>query len=45
VKLGAQDAASYKATFSALLREGFRPEEYPVHFEKVKLAIAAGFTE
>jgi large subunit ribosomal protein L18 len=44
-KLAAEDATLYKATFSSLLREGFRPEEYPTHFEKVKLAIAGGFTE
>ncbi len=44
-KLAAEDAESYKTTFSALLREGFRPEEYPAHFEKVKSAIAGGSEE
>ncbi len=41
-KLATQDAASYKASFSALLREGFKPEDYPAQFEKVKSTIAGG---
>ncbi len=41
-KLAAEDEASYKASFSAFLKSGFRPEEYPADFEKVKALIAGG---
>jgi large subunit ribosomal protein L18 len=41
-KLAAADEASYNVTFSALLREGFKPEDYPAQFEKVKSALASG---
>jgi large subunit ribosomal protein L18 len=41
-KLAAEDAAAYGAIFSALLKGGFKPEDYPAQFEKVKSAIAGG---
>ena len=41
-KLASQDAEAYKRSFSGLLRAGFKPEDYPAEFEKVKAAIAGG---
>jgi large subunit ribosomal protein L18 len=39
-KLATDDKAAYKRTFSGLLKAGFKPEDYPVEFEKVKAAIS-----
>jgi large subunit ribosomal protein L18 len=39
-KLATDDTAAYKRTFSGLLKAGFKPEDYPVEFEKVKAAIS-----
>ncbi len=39
-KLSAESRESYERSFSRLLKEGFRPEEYPDNFEKTKAAIA-----
>ena len=33
---------SYQRRFSAMLKAGFKPEEYPKEFEKTKLAILGG---
>lgn len=41
-KLASSDKDAYNRGFSALLKAGFRPEEYPAEFEKVKAAIAGG---
>ena len=38
-KLSGDDRESYQRMFSGLLRAGFKPEEYPSHFEKTKSAI------
>jgi large subunit ribosomal protein L18 len=38
-KLAAEDKDAYQRTFSALLRAGFKPEDYPSAFERVKSAI------
>jgi large subunit ribosomal protein L18 len=37
--LAKEDKALYQARFSALLKRGFKPEEYPANFEKAKAAI------
>jgi large subunit ribosomal protein L18 len=39
-KLASEDRDTYTRSFSALLKGGFKPEDYPVEFEKVKAAIA-----
>jgi large subunit ribosomal protein L18 len=39
-KLAAEDKKAYSRTFSALLKAGFRPEDYPAEFEKAKDAIS-----
>jgi len=39
-KLAAEDKAAYSRSFSALLKGGFKPEEYPAEFERVKAAIS-----
>jgi large subunit ribosomal protein L18 len=39
-KLAAEDRDAYARSFSALLKGGFKPEEYPAEFEKVKAAIS-----
>ena len=39
-KLASEDKESYARDFSALLKAGFKPEDYPSEFEKVKAAIA-----
>ncbi len=41
-KLAAEDKAAYSKRFSALLKGGFKPEDYPAEFEKVKAAISGG---
>ena len=41
-KLAAQDGEAYSRSFSGLVRAGFKPEDYPAEFEKVKAAIAGG---
>lgn len=41
-KLAAEDKGAYTRNFSALLKAGFKPEEYPAEFEKVKAAIKGG---
>jgi large subunit ribosomal protein L18 len=38
-KLAAEDKDEYSRSFSALLKGGFKPEDYPVEFEKVKAVI------
>ena len=38
-KLAAEDKELYERRFSALLRAGFRPEDYPASVEKMKAAI------
>ena len=38
-KLAADDREAYEKSFSALLRGGFKPEDYPAEYEKVKAAI------
>ncbi len=44
-KLAVEDRAAYEKRFSSMLRQGFKPEEYPEHFEKVKSAITAGMAK
>ncbi|HYB07677.1 MAG TPA: 50S ribosomal protein L18 [Nitrososphaerales archaeon] len=39
-KLAAEDKDAYSRSFSALIKRGFKPEDYPAEFEKVKAAIA-----
>ena len=41
-KLASEDKDSYMKTFSAILKSGFKPEEYPAEFEKLKAAIGGG---
>ena len=41
-KLAAEDKEAYAKSFSALIRAGFKPEDYPAEFEKVKAAIMGG---
>ncbi|MDV3277622.1 MAG: 50S ribosomal protein L18 [Nitrososphaerales archaeon] len=41
-KLAKEDKKLYQSRFSALLKRGFRPEEYPSQFEKAKAAIRGG---
>ena len=41
-KLAGEDKEAYQRTFSAMLKEGFKPEDYPAQFEKVKAAISGG---
>jgi large subunit ribosomal protein L18 len=41
-KLAKEDKKLYQSRFSALLKRGFKPEEYPSHFEKTKAAISGG---
>ena len=38
-KLAADDREAYEKSFSALLRGGFKPEDYPAEYERVKAAI------
>ncbi len=41
-KLASEDKDAYARSFAALLKSGFKPEDYPAEFEKVKAAIAGG---
>jgi len=41
-KLSTESKEAYDKGFAGLLKEGFRPEEYPAQFEKMKAAIARG---
>ena len=41
-KLANEDKEGYGRSFSGLLRAGFRPEDYPAEFEKVKASILGG---
>ena len=41
-KLASADKEAYSKSFSALRKSGFRPEDYPAEFEKVKAAITGG---
>jgi large subunit ribosomal protein L18 len=41
-RLAGEDKEAYSKSFSALLKAGFKPEAYPVEFEKVKAAISGG---
>ncbi len=38
-RLSSEDKGGYERSYSALLKEGFKPEEYPIEFEKLKAAI------
>jgi large subunit ribosomal protein L18 len=38
-RLSSEDKGAYERSYSALLKEGFKPEEYPTHFEKLRAAI------
>ncbi len=39
-KLASEDKEAYSRDFSALQKAGFKPEDYPAEFEKVRAAIA-----
>jgi large subunit ribosomal protein L18 len=41
-KLAGEDKDAYSRSFSALLKGGFKPEDYPAEFEKLKAAISGG---
>ena len=41
-KLASEDREAYAKRFSAILKSGFKPEDYPAEFEKVKAAIIGG---
>ena len=41
-KLAAEDKEGYGRAFSALLKAGFKPEDYPAEFERVKASILGG---
>jgi large subunit ribosomal protein L18 len=41
-KISAESREAYEKDFSRLLKEGFRPEDYPSQFEKMKVTIAGG---
>jgi large subunit ribosomal protein L18 len=38
-RLSSEDKGAYERSYSALLKEGFKPEEYPTQFEKMKATI------
>jgi large subunit ribosomal protein L18 len=38
-RLSSEDKGTYERTYSALLKEGFKPEDYPTQFEKMKATI------
>lgn len=40
--LAKDNKEAYRARFSALLKAGFKPEDYPAQFEKTRATIAAG---
>ena len=44
-KLASEDKDVYAKMFSALLRQGLRPEEYPEHFEKIRAVLRGGPAE
>ena len=39
-KLLKDSGEKYKSRFSALLKQGLRPEDYPVHFEEIRMRIS-----
>ena len=41
-KLSSEDKEVYQREFSALLKKGFKPEDYPSEYQKVKAAIEEG---
>ena len=41
-KLALEDKEAYDRNFSALTKTGFKPEDYPAEFERVRAAIAGG---
>lgn len=41
-KMSKEDNAEYKRVFSGLLKNGFKPEEYPAHVAKAKATIVGG---
>lgn len=41
-KLAGEDREAYEHGFSALLKGGFKPEDYPAEFTKAKAAISGG---
>ena len=41
-KLAGEDKEAYTRSFSALLKVGFKPEDYPSEFEKAKAVISGG---
>jgi large subunit ribosomal protein L18 len=38
-KLSSEDKGEYERRFSMMIRSGFKPEDYPVEFERMKAAI------
>jgi large subunit ribosomal protein L18 len=38
-KLSSESKETYQKAFASLLKAGFKPEDYPIHFEKTKAAI------
>ena len=43
-KILKEDQAKYNSVFSALIKEGLNPEEYPSHFEATKEKISENFS-
>lgn len=41
-KLAKEDHDLYAKTFSALIKDGFKPEDYPANFQKAKAAVTGG---
>jgi large subunit ribosomal protein L18 len=41
-KLAADDKAAYEQAFSALLKAGFKPDDYPKQFERTRAGIVGG---
>lgn len=41
-RLEKEDSQLYSRRFSQLLKRGFKPEDYPAHFEKVRSALIGG---
>jgi large subunit ribosomal protein L18 len=41
-RLAGEDRGAYEKMFSALAAGGFKPEDYPAHFEKLKSSIMGG---
>ncbi len=44
-KLAGEDKVAYQRKFSGLLKQGFKPEDYPAYFEKSKAVVAGGSKE